>query len=231
MYDAKWIRENAAEFDRGLQRRGLPAMSPAFLELDKTRRDLVTVAQNIQTERNNLSKQIGIAKAKGEDAGPIMARVGELKDKQAQAEAAAAEADAKLTQFLETIPNLPADDVPEGADASANREVRAHGGKPNLGFAPKQHFELGEALGLMDFARAAKLSGARFTVLSGGLARLERALGQFMLDLHTRDFGYMEVNPPLLVRTNAVYGTGQLPKFADDLFRTETIDRDLIQRA
>jgi len=220
MHDAKWIRENAAEFDRGLHRRGLPPMSQALLDLDKARRDLVTAAQNIQTERNNLSKQIGAAKAKGEDAAPILARVAELKDTQAQAEAQATEADAKLVQFLEALPNLPADDVPEGADESANREVRAHGGKPNFAFAAKQHFDLGEALGGMDFARAAKLSGARFTVLTGGLARLERALGQFMIDLHTRDFGYTEVSPPLLVRTNAVYGTGQLPKFGEDLFRT-----------
>jgi seryl-tRNA synthetase len=220
MFDVKWIRDNPSAFDRGLARRGLAAQSERVLAFDRVRREAQTAAQAIQEERNALSKQIGVAKAKGEDAAPLMARVTALKDALAEAEAKMRAAEQDQNAFLAGLPNIPADDVPDGADETANVELRRHGTPPKFGFAAKEHDDLGQALGAMDFERAAKLAGARFVVLKGQLARLERALAQFMLDLHTREFGYTEVSPPALVRDAAVFGTGQLPKFADDLFRT-----------
>ncbi len=220
MFDVKWIRDNPDAFDAGLDRRGLAPLSARLIELDAARRAAQGAAQEIQSERNALSKQIGAAKGKGEDAGDLIARVSELKSTLGAAEDEVRTREAALTAELERIPNLPADGVPVGADESANEELRLSGEKPDFDFEPKQHFELGEALGYMNFDRAAKLSGSRFVVLSGPLARLERALSQFMLDLHTSEFGYTEVSPPTLVREAAMYGTGQLPKFADDLFRT-----------
>jgi seryl-tRNA synthetase len=174
----------------------------------------------MQARRNDLSKQIGQLKAKKEDASAVMAEVAALKDTMAEAEKVEQDAAKALDDLLARIPNLPAEDVPEGHDEKANREERAVGGKPNFAFTPKQHFELGEGLGLMSFEDAAKLSGARFVVLKGMLSRLERALAQFMLDLHTGTNGYTEVSPPFLVRDSALYGTGQLPKFAEDQFLT-----------
>jgi seryl-tRNA synthetase len=220
MFDIKWIRDNPAEFDRALERRGLNPQAERVLEFDRMRREAQAAAQAIQEERNALSKQIGIAKSKGEDAAPIMARVATLKDKLAEAEARVRAAEHDQNAFLAGLPNLPADDVPDGADETANVELRRIGAPPKFAFKPKEHDDLGQALGLMDFERAAKLSGARFVVLMGKLARLERALAQFMLDLHTKEFGYTEVSPPALVRDAAVFGTGQLPKFSEDLFRT-----------
>jgi seryl-tRNA synthetase len=222
MFDLRWIRENAEAFDRGLARRGLPARAAEVLELDRQWRAAQTAAEQLQAERNRLAKEIGGAKARGEDAAPLLQRVGESKDRQAEREAEAAALRRTIDELLAGLPNLPADEVPDGADESHNRLVRQHGSPPAYGFPPKDHAALGEALGLMDFARAGKLSGSRFVVLSGQLARLERALGQFMLDLHTREFGYKEVSPPLLVRDETAFGTGQLPKFAEDLFRTTT---------
>ena len=220
MFDVRWIRDNPQAFDRGLERRGLKAESETVLEFDRVRREAQAAAQAIQEERNTLSKQIGVAKGKGEDAAPLMARVGELKDKLAEAETRMRAAEHDQNAFLAGLPNLPGDDVPDGADETANVELRKVGTPPKFGFAAKEHDDLGQALGGMDFERAAKLSGSRFVVLMGPIARLERALAQFMLDIHTREFGYTEVSPPVLVRDNAVFGTGQLPKFSEDLFRT-----------
>ncbi|WP_119304230.1 serine--tRNA ligase [Dongia deserti] len=221
MFDVKWIRDDPEAFDRGRARRNLPPLSAEIIALDAKRRAAQTSWQEMQARRNELSKQIGQLKSKGQDASAVMAEVAALKDKMAEAEAAEQAAAKELESILVSIPNLPADDVPEGFDEKSNREERAVGGKPNFAFTPKQHFEIGESLGLMSFDDAAKLSGARFVVLKGALARLERAIAQFMLDLHTGEFGYTEVSPPFLVRDSALFGTGQLPKFAEDQFRTE----------
>ncbi|HVM82715.1 MAG TPA: serine--tRNA ligase [Candidatus Binatia bacterium] len=221
MFDLKWIRDNPAAFDRGRERRGLPPLSADVLALDRRRRAAQTRFQELQAKRNDLSRQIGQAKAKGGDASAIMAEVAALKDAIAASELDDQALGAELDTLLAAQPNLPAADVPEGKDETANRVERTVGTIRNFAFEPKQHFELGEGLGLMDFEGAAKLSGARFVVLRGALARLERGLAQFMLDIHTNDFGYTEMSPPLLVRDAALYGTGQLPKFAEDLFRTE----------
>ena len=224
MFDIKWIRENPDAFDAGLARRGLPGAAEGLLLLDKKRRAAETRAQEIQTERNALSKQIGIAKSKGEDASDILAKVSESKDAQAAAEAEARDAEKVLEEALSGIPNLPAADVPEGADESANVEIRTWGEPKAFDFEPKDHVDLGEGLGFMDFENAAKLAGSRFVVLSGGLARLERAIANFMLDLHVNEHGLTEVAPPTLVNDATMYGTGQLPKFAEDLFQTWRVD-------
>ena len=219
MHDLRLIRENPAAFDAGLARRGLAPAAGRALELDAKRRAVVTANQAALSRRNEASKQIGQAKAKGGDASALMAEVAALKEKIAAGEEAEREVAAEIETALAGLPNLPADDVPDG-DESANRELRRIGAPPRFDFAPRQHFELGEALGLMDFEAAGRISGARFVVLKGALARLERALGAFMLDLQTGEFGYEEVSGPLLVREHAAYGTGNLPKFKDDLFRT-----------
>jgi seryl-tRNA synthetase len=221
MFDIKWIRENPEAFDAGLARRGLAPAAESLLDLDKKRRAAETRAQEIQTERNALSKQIGIAKSKGEDAADILAKVAESKDAQAVAEAEAKEASAALDDALSGIPNLPAADVPDGEDESANVEIRTWGEPKQYDFEPKDHVDLGEGLGCMDFENAAKLAGSRFVVLSGPLARLERAIANFMLDTHISEHGLTEVAPPTLVNDATMYGTGQLPKFAEDLFHTE----------
>ncbi|HLZ67647.1 MAG TPA: serine--tRNA ligase [Aliidongia sp.] len=220
MHDLKSIREAAAEFDRGLARRGLAPHSERILALDGARRAAQTELQDIQTRRNELSRGIGIAKSKGEPVEAIMAEVAAMKDRMAALEAEDRKLGEELDGLLASLPNLPASDVPDGADEHGNAEVRRWGNPRNFAFAPKQHFDLGEALGLMDFGRAAKVAGARFTVLKGALARLERALGAFMLDTHTTEFGYTEVVPPALVNDTAMFGTGQLPKFREDLFQT-----------
>ncbi len=220
MFDIRWIRDNPEEFDAGLARRGVSPMAAKAIELDAGRRKTVTLAQEIQARRNKLSKEIGIAKARGEDVSEPMEKVSADKGLQASSEEKADRLSQELEEMLSGIPNLPAKDVPDGADETANVELRSCGEKPEFDFTPMEHFALGEGLGMMDFERAAKLSGARFVVLSGALARLARALGTFMLDLHTTEFGYTEVDPPLLVRDHALFGTGQLPKFAEDQFRT-----------
>jgi seryl-tRNA synthetase len=221
MFDLKWIRDNPAAFDAGRARRGLAPLSAQVLELDQKRRAAQTRFQESQAKRNDLSRQIGQVKAKGGDASAIMAEVAALKDGIAAAEAEDQALGAELDALLAAQPNLPAGDVPDGPDESFNRVERTVGNVRNFAFKPKQHFELGEALGLMDFEGAAKLSGARFVVLKGALARLERALALFMLDIHTTESGYTEVAPPFLVRAEALYGTGQLPKFEEDLFKSE----------
>jgi seryl-tRNA synthetase len=220
MHDLKAIRELPDTFDRGLARRGLPPQSPAILALDRDRRAAQTELQALQSRRNDASRQIGQAKAKREPADALVAEVAAIKDRMTALEAEDRRLGLELDGILAALPNIPADDVPDGADETANVETRRWGHPPLANFPAQQHFELGERLGLMDFGRAAKLAGSRFTVLSGELARLERALGSFMLDVHTGESGYTEVSPPLLVNDQAVFGTGQLPKFAEDLFRT-----------
>jgi seryl-tRNA synthetase len=220
MYDIKWIREHPDAFDRGLKRRGLAPLSDRLIKLDETRRAIIAKLEQAQARRNAASKDIGQAKAKKDEAtaAKLMAEVAKLKTAIPAMEAEQKSAMAALDIELAQIPNIPSDDVPDGADASKNAEHHTHGKKRDMAFKPKQHFDLGEALGMMDFELAAKLSGARFVVLQKGLARMERALGQFMLDLHTGTHGYTEVSPPLMVRDAAMYGTAQLPKFVDDQF-------------
>jgi seryl-tRNA synthetase len=220
MFDLKWIRENPEAYDRGLGRRGLPPAAAVLIELDRRWREAQTGAEQLQAERNKLAKEIGAAKAQGRDAGDILRRVADSKDQQAALEARANELKIEVDTELAALPNVPADEVPEGLDETHNTLVRQHGTPPSFAFAAKDHVALGEGLRMMDFARAGKLSGARFVVLSGALARLERALAQFMLDIHTREYGYREVSPPILVRDDAMFGTGQLPKFAEDQFKT-----------
>jgi seryl-tRNA synthetase len=220
MHDIRFIREHPEAFDRGLARRGLSPLAAEILDIDRRRRAAQTEAQELLKKRNDASRAIGQAKAKGEDASAAMAEVARLKDAIAAVEDEDKRLGAALDSQLAVLPNLPADDVPDGADETANVVVRSWGNPPAFAGKAKEHYELGEALGLMDFARAAKLSGSRFTVLTGALARLERALGQFMIDVHTRDFGYTEVSPPLLVNEKTLFGTNQLPKFREDLFWT-----------
>jgi seryl-tRNA synthetase len=223
MYDIKWIREHPDAFDRGLKRRGLEPLSKKLVALDEKRRAAITKFEQAQARRNAASKDIGDAKkAKDEaKASRLMAEVAELKTSLPAMEEQQTTLAAELDKELAQIPNTPLDDVPDGADAGGNVEHHVVGKKRDYAFKPRQHFELGEALGMMDFELAAKLSGARFVVLQKGLARMERALGQFMLDVHTgKEHGYTEVNPPILVRDDVMFGTAQLPKFADDQFRT-----------
>jgi seryl-tRNA synthetase len=222
MHDLKAIRDNPEAFDAALRRRGQAPLSPKVLALDAERRAEMTHAQELQAERNKLSKEVGALKARGEDATAAMTKVSASKEEQARAEATAGERERALNELLAAIPNLPADDVPDGADENANVEIRRWGEPRSFPFKPKEHFEIGEGLGQMDFDRAAKMSGTRFVVLFDGLARLERALGAFMIDLHVRSSGYREVLPPYLVRDSALFGTGQLPKFGEDIFRTTT---------
>ena len=222
MHDIKWIREHAEEFDRGLARRGHPPAAQMLIGLDERRRAAITKLETALARRNAASKEIGQAKAKKDEAhaAVLMVEVTGLKAQIEAGEEEQRQAVAALETALAEIPNLPLDDVPDGANTEDNVEHHRFGAKREYSFEPKQHFDLGEALGLMDFETAAKLSGARFVVLKGGLARLERALAQFMLDAHTRDHGYTEVAPPLLVKEEAPFGTGNLPKAADDMFCT-----------
>jgi seryl-tRNA synthetase len=220
MHDIKSIRDNPAAFDAALKRRGLEPLSASLLAIDEKRRAAIQASEQAQARRNSASKEIGDAKKTKDEAraAKLMAEVAELKTTMPQLEAAAKAADEQLAKELAAIPNLPSDDVPDGVDEHGNVQRHVFGAKRNYAFTPKPHFDLGEAMGFMDFEAAAKLSGARFVVLKKGLARLERAIGQFMLDLHTNEHGYTEVNPPLLVRDDVMFGTGQLPKFADDQF-------------
>ena len=222
MLDVRWIREEPAALDRALARRRAEPRAADILALDERRRTLIASLQAMQERRNAASKEIGAAKAARDEAraAALMAEVTELKTRMPEEEAALKTAEAALDAVLAELPNVPLDEVPEGADEKDNLELRQVGARPSFDFTPRQHFELGEAMGLMDFAAASKLSGARFVVLKGALARLERALGQFMLDLHTDKHGYTEVQPPLLVKDAALFGTAQLPKFADDQFAT-----------
>ncbi len=225
MYDIRWIRENALAFDQGLINRGAEPLSARLIAQDEERRAAITASQLAQERRNAVSKEIGQAMAAKDQAraDALKAEVSALKEKLADLETREKILVDELDRQLATIPNMPIESAPVGKDEHDNVEIKKIGTprtEASMGFAPKQHFELGEALGLMDFEAAARMSGARFVVNRGSLARLERALGQFMLDVHTGENGYTEVNPPYLVKDQAVYGVGQLPKFEEDLFKT-----------
>jgi seryl-tRNA synthetase len=220
MHDIKSIRDNPAAFDAALKRRGLDPLSASLLAIDERRRAAILASEQAQARRNSASKEIGDAKKAKDEAraAKLMTEVAELKATMPELENAAKAADDELNKELAAIPNLPLDEVPEGADEHGNVQHHVFGAMRNYAFKPKPHFDLGEAMGFMDFEAAAKLSGARFVVLKKGLARLERAIGQFMLDLHTNEHGYTEINPPLMVRDEAMFGTAQLPKFREDQF-------------
>ena len=220
MLDIAWIRDDPAAFDAACRARGLAPMSAEALDLDRRVRDAKTARQESSQRRNALSKAIGSAKARGADAAADIAEVSGLRRRIRELEAREQADGARLERLLAGLPNAPAPDVPIGPDESANVARRQWGTPPRFDFEPRPHDVLGTGLGLMDFERAADMSGARFVVLKGALARLERSLAMFMLDLHTREFGYTEVAPPLLMRPESVYGTGNLPKFAEDLFVT-----------
>lgn len=221
MHDIRAIREDPAAFDTGLQKRGLGPQAASLLQLDEARRGRVTEAQALQTRRNEASKEIGKAKATRDEAAAaaLMAEVAGIKDRMVTIENEAAEAAKALDYALAALPNIPAADVPEGEDETGNVELTRWGTPRAFDFSPRDHADIGPALGL-DFEGGALLSGARFTALRGQAARLHRALGQYMLDTQSTANGYEETAPPLLVRDEAMFGTGQLPKFADDLFRT-----------
>lgn len=220
MHDLKFIRTNPSQFDDFMKMRGLPAQSSAILALDENRRALQQSADDLLAERNTLSRQVGELKKNGENADDVVAQVQSLKQKIADLEADESKIADELKSLLSTLPNMPMADVPLGEDENDNVQVRTWGTPKAFDFSPKQHFELGEDLGILDFEQAGVVSGARFAYLKGDLARLERAVGNFMTDLHVDTNGLREIQVPLLVRDNAVYGTGQLPKFADDLFHT-----------
>ena len=230
MHDIRAIRSDPAAFDASMIRRGLGVQSPDILARDQNRRAAQTGLQEKQARRNALAKEIGQGKRTGADTAARESEATALRGEMEGLEKEAAELDATIKGILESLPNMLDAAVPLGADETANIELSRQGEPRDLGFAPKQHFELGEALGMMDFATASKLAGARFTVLRGPLARLERALGQFMLDLHTEKHGYLETIVPSLVNQATAYGTGNLPKFEEDLFKT-TDGRYLIPTA
>ncbi len=221
MYDIRWIRDNKAQFDQGLLNRNASPLGDHVLAIDDRRRAAIMRAQEAQEKRNALSKEIGQAMAAKDQARAesLKAEVAALKEVLACAEVEEKAVVAELEEALQAIPNTPLDEVPVGADEHGNVLLHSFGMPRTFDFEPKQHFEIGEALGLMDFEAATRMSGSRFVVTKGALARLERAIGQFMLDLHTTEHGYMEVNPPLLVKDQAMVGTAQLPKFRDDQFR------------
>ena len=221
MLDIRWIRDNPDAFDAALKTRGMDPMAMILIDLDARRRAAQTYLQEAQTWRNEASKQIGAAKSSGGDAKELIAEVAALKDRMQTLEGQEQDCSEQLQTILSAVPNVPNEDVPEGEDEDSNVELRLIGTPPSFEFEVLDHVVIGEILGGMSFEKAARLSGARFVVLSGQLARLDRAIGAFMLDLHTKEFGYTEVTPPVLVRGEALYGTGQLPKFGEDLFRTK----------
>jgi seryl-tRNA synthetase len=242
MHDIRQIRDNPEAFDEGLKKRGLSPMSAEAIARDAELRALLVKLQTAQARRNEASKLIGQAKAKKDEvqAQALMAEVAGLKDEIQRGEEEERRLQGAVNDLLATIPNIPAPDVPVGPDESANVEIRRWGQKPKFDFRPKEHFDLGEGLGQMDFEAAARMSGARFVVLKGQLARMERAIAQFMLDLHTEQArennpterleigGYTEVSPPYMVRDHALFGTNQLPKFEEDLFFTNPVSRQNI---
>jgi len=229
MHDIRFIRENPDTFDAALKRRKLTPMASEILEADSNRRSLQAKIQEMQSRRNQTSKEIGALKAKGGDANALIAEVNEIKANMPALENEEAKLADKLDTWLLELPNILDASVPDGDDETQNELIRTIGDLPQFSFTPKDHVALGEGLGQMDFALGAKLAGARFVVLSGQLARLERALATFMLDTHTTEFGYVETLPPALVNSQTMTGTGQLPKFAEDLYRTD--DKWLIPTA
>ncbi|NIZ10641.1 serine--tRNA ligase [Pseudooceanicola sp. HF7] len=222
MHDIRTIRDNPAAFDAALSRRGASAMSAEILALDEARRAKIRAAETAQAEQNAASKQVGAAKAKGDEAEfeRLRALVAETKSAVAALQAEAKELDAQLTDLLMGIPNIPYEDTPDGKDEDDNVEIHRHGTPPAFDFTPKEHYELAGVLDGMDFETAAKLSGARFVVLSGAVARIHRALAQFMLNTHVEENGLTETWTPVLVREEMMYGTGQLPKFGEDSYKT-----------
>jgi len=229
MHDIRFIRENPDAFDAAMARRGLEPQSGSILETDAKRRALQGQIQDMQSRRNVASKEIGMRKGKGEDADDLIAEVNEIKAKMPGFEEEEGALAASLETVLLELPNILDAEVPDGADENDNALLRSWGDIPSFDFTPRDHVAVGEGLGQMDFATAAKLSGARFVILRGQLARLERALAAFMLDTHTSEFGYQETLPPFLVNSSAMTGTGQLPKFGEDLFRAD--DKWLIPTA
>jgi len=222
MFDPKWIRDHPDLLDKGLARRGAAAASANLLAIDEKRRAVIAKLQALQEKRNAVSKEIGEAKKNKDEAraSALMAEVAAIKNDVPALEEQQREFDKEFEDALAQIPNIPFDDVPDGNDEKDNVERHRAGEQPKFDFKPKLHFEIGEALGLMDFEAAAKLSGARFVVLKGAIARMERAISQLFLDTHTGEHGYTEINPPILVRDEVMFGTAQLPKFAEDQFRT-----------
>ncbi|MBS1814129.1 MAG: serine--tRNA ligase [Acidobacteria bacterium] len=223
MLDLAWVRANLATVETKLEFRG---MDPAevlgdFAAIDAERRDAITRVESLKAQRNRIAEEVGKKKRAGEDASSLMEETRALKEQEESLAAAASAADLKLRTILEALPNLPQDDVPVGADEHGNRVEKIWGEETKFDFTPKPHWEIGEALGIIDFNRAAKISGSRFVVHFGAGARLERALAAFMLDLHTREHGYTEVLPPFMVNSKSLFGTGQLPKFAEDLFHMD----------
>ncbi len=219
MHDIKYIRNNPEEFDKGLSRRGLPAEAQGILSLDQTHRDHLTEMQELQARRNSLSKEIPAAKNRGEDISSLSDEVSKIKERLSVLQDAEKDLKTQLDDKLCNIPNIPLAEVPDGKDESDNRIEKSFG-TPRKEKGLKEHWELGDALGLLDIPTAVKLSGSRFSLLKGQLAKLERALGDFMLELHTVENGYLEISPPMLVRDNAAFGTANLPKFSQDLFQT-----------
>ena len=229
MHDIRFIRDNPDQFDAALKRRGVDPVASTILEIDGKRRGLQARLQEMQSRRNQASKEIGARKSKGEDADALIAEVNDIKQQMPQIEDEESVLATELDSWLMELPNLLDDVVPAGDDEDDNEFVRTHGTIPTFSFTPRDHVEIGEGLDQMDFALGAKVSGARFVVLRHQLAKLERALAGFMLDLHTSEFGYVEIIPPYLVNTQTMTGTGQLPKFAEDLYRAD--DKWLIPTA
>jgi seryl-tRNA synthetase len=222
MHDIKWIRDYPDQFDAALKKRGLDPHSSVILVLDEKHRSTITEAQELQQRRNDVAKEMGRLKSQGQDAAALIEEGSNLKNRLAALETEERSLKEELQTMLATLPNLPKEDVPTGKDETDNKTVRTVGDLPKFSFAPKEHFDLGESLGLMDFEQAAVISGSRFVILKGALAKLERALAQFMLDTHTEKFGYTETSVPLLVNDNSMFGSGQLPKFAEDSFKTQS---------
>jgi seryl-tRNA synthetase len=229
MHDIRFIRDNPTAFDAALARRGLESSAATILDIDAQRRALQAQLQEMQSRRNSASKEIGARKAKGEDADALIAEVNDIKKQMPELEAREGELATQLDGMLLELPNILDNSVPDGADEDDNELIRSWGEIPQFDFTPRDHVAIGEALGQMDFALGAKVAGARFVVLQGQLAKLERALAAYMLDLHTGEFGYQETIPPYMVNTQTMTGTGQLPKFAEDLYRAD--DKWLIPTA
>ena len=229
MHDIRFIRDNPTAFDAALARRGLESSAATILDIDAQRRALQAQLQEMQSRRNSASKEIGARKAKGEDADALIAEVNDLKKQMPELEAREGELATQLDGMLLELPNILDNSVPDGADEDDNELIRSWGEIPQFDFTPRDHVAIGEGLGQMDFALGAKVAGARFVVLQGQLAKLERALAAYMLDLHTGEFGYQETIPPYMVNTQTMTGTGQLPKFAEDRYRAD--DKWLIPTA
>ena len=229
MHDIRFIRDNPTAFDAALARRGLESSAATILDIDAQRRALQAQLQEMQSRRNSASKEIGACKAKGEDADALIAEVNDIKKQMPELEAREGELATQLDGMLLELPNILDNSVPDGADEDDNELIRSWGEIPQFDFTPRDHVAIGEGLGQMDFALGAKVAGARFVVLQGQLAKLERALAAYMLDLHTGEFGYQETIPPYMVNTQTMTGTGQLPKFAEDLYRAD--DKWLIPTA